>query len=129
MSKKYAIIRFTRSITDDMDVIRSTPWAKDDKGFEKQFRSEFDGFLDMSRLVIEEYKLLSSDTYIFKTRLDLEGIRHTDPDTVLDYLVETIQRPYTEEDAGGHFDIETVTVDGITHNTVDLLNARSRPKM
>jgi ketosteroid isomerase-like protein len=131
MSENFATIHFTRSMADDLDVVRSTPWAKDENGIEKQFRSEFAECIDNSKLTIEELKWVQAgDTYMYVTRLDLDGTNQNDPDAVLDHLVATLQQPYDLELAGGHFEIETITLGGVTFDTAELLAARDpSPKM
>jgi hypothetical protein len=131
MTLNYATIHFTRSMADDLDVVHSTPWAKDENGIEKQFRSEFADYIDESKLTIEAFKWLNAgDTYMYVTMLELDGINQDDPDAVLDNLVATLQRPFDLEMAGGHFEIETITLGGVTFDTAELLAARdASPKM
>jgi hypothetical protein len=121
-----ATIHFTRSLHDDLDVLRDTNLAHDKDGLEKQFRSELSDFLDISKLTVERRETVNADTYRFVTNLDLSANNQSDPDAILENLVETLQRPYTEEFAAGHFDIVAITVDGHTYDTQALLEVRNR---
>lgn len=125
MTANYALITFSRSMADDLDVIRSTSWAEDPNGLKRQLVSEFEEYLDVARFSIGDIAMVDGDTYTIPIRYDLSDTNQADPDAILQNLVETLQRPYMDEMSAGSFIIDRIVVDGRAFETADIVAARS----
>lgn len=119
---KSASITFTRSLQDDLDVIRILGLHEEENGLETQLRNELSDFIDVSKLKIDERKTINADTYQFVGSIDLSHINQDDPSLILENLVETLQRAYTLEFAAGEFQIPSIIVDEVVFDTNTLLS-------
>jgi hypothetical protein len=117
MTQNYVTATFTRHMSDDLDVIRSTPWATADNALEIQFLSEFEEF--EGRLHITEMGS-GPDQYEIVVRIDLEGDLQ-DPQSVLASTVAALQEVYNEEMAGGSFEVDKIVIGGNEYLAVDLV--------
>lgn len=104
-------IDFTRQLSDDLDVIRSTPWAQDPDHLQIQFKSEFpdfDGRLEVAEVVIPPV----GDEYVIKATIQVLDAGDMPLSMVLENLADELQKVYSTECAGGRFEITSVRVDG-----------------
>ena len=117
MSENYVDVTFTRNLQDDLDVIRSTPWAKKPDGLSIQFLSEFQEFKGRMHVInvgsgIQDYQI--------KARIDLPNSELRDPGEILIATVSSLQSVYDLELAGGHFDVDKVVINGQEYSAEDL---------
>lgn len=117
MSENYVDVTFTRDRDDDLDVIRSTPWAKDENGLSIQFLSEFPEF--EGRMHIVDVGSGARD-YQIKTRIELPTGEHREPGEVLISTVASLQAVYDQELAGGSFEVDKVVINGQEYSADDL---------
>lgn len=121
MTTNHVIINFTRSISDDMDVVRSTGWTKERGGLKKQLVSEFVNHLATERMHINGMHIGMSDQYTVEVRYDLTDDAGTDPTTIMSAVRDQLQAAYDDEYAGGHFEIDKVVLDGVVHEAAELV--------
>jgi hypothetical protein len=120
MSENYVAVTFTRNRDDDLDVIRSTSWAKDENALSIQLLSEFQEF--EGRLHILEVGS-GARQYQIDARVDLPEGGQLDPEEVLRSTVAAFQAVYDLELAGGSFEIDKVVINGQEHLADDLTAA------
>ncbi len=117
MSENYVDVTFTRNRQDDLDVIRSTPWAKKEDGLSIQFLSEFEEF--KGRMHITDVGT-GHQAYEIKARIDLPNGEQREPGEVLISTVASLQSVYDLELAGGHFEVDKVVINGQEYTADDL---------
>lgn len=117
MSENYVAVTFTRERDDDLDVIRSTPWAKDENALSIQLLSEFEEFEGRMHILevgsgVRQYEIVA--------RIDLPEGEQSEPGEVLISTVAALQTVYDQELAGGSFEIDKVVINGQEYSAADL---------
>ncbi|TLX16273.1 hypothetical protein [Rhizobium sp. MHM7A] len=120
MSDNYVAVTFTRERDDDLDVIRSTSWAKDENALSIQFLSEFPEF--EGRMHILEVGS-GIPQYQIKATIDLPDGDQSEPGEILISTVAALQAVYDMELAGGSFEVDKVVVNGEEYSAADLAAA------
>lgn len=117
-------IRFDRSIGDDEEVFETKGVPFDASSVGPQIRQEIEEFApNFESFEVQSVEMgePTPDQYLVFAKAvgDFDGAT---PREVLRNAVEAIQEAY-DEGAAGHFDIETIEIDGVTYDTKKLIEA------